>query len=168
MATGSVSSSFTGGGGVSWARRRPPRATGADTASLRRKWRREFMVLAMVDGWCGKKGGRRRPPVLPMLPDNGKFHVLISGFTEISTRLEMIFPRLWLSFGNFCCKSPCNPCCGCPFQSASSCPLEASRIRASSNFYQPAYGLDRLKTKVVERSGFEPLTPCMPCKCSTN
>ena len=22
--------------------------------------------------------------------------------------------------------------------------------------------------KVVERSGFEPLTPCMPCKCSTN
>ncbi len=20
----------------------------------------------------------------------------------------------------------------------------------------------------VERSGFEPLTPCMPCKCSTN
>ena len=25
-----------------------------------------------------------------------------------------------------------------------------------------------LKTRMVERSGFEPLTPCMPCKCSTN
>jgi len=24
------------------------------------------------------------------------------------------------------------------------------------------------RIKEVERSGFEPLTPCMPCKCSTN
>jgi hypothetical protein len=27
---------------------------------------------------------------------------------------------------------------------------------------------DESVSKNVEDSGFEPLTPCMPCKCSTN
>ena len=44
------------------------------------------------------------------------------------------------------------------------CALKCSHFR----FWEAIDSLIRWESTKVERSGFEPLTPCMPCKCSTN
>ena len=41
-------------------------------------------------------------------------------------------------------------------------------VRIAMSRWVFPWGISFGKSRKVERSGFEPLTPCMPCKCSTN